>query len=60
MEKICQGIIVFVNTEIKKRKLHDPKNLILLGDIDIDIILISSMVCPDEKMQIVKIHHFEA
>ena len=60
MEKICQGIIVFVSIEIKKRKLHDPKNLILLGDIDIHNILIYSMVCPDEKMQIIKIHHFEA
>ena len=60
MEKICQGIIVFVSIEIKKRKLHDPKNLILLGDIDIDNILISSMVCPDEKMMIIKINYFEA
>ena len=60
MEKICQGIIVFVSIEIKKRKLHDPKNLILLGDIDIDNILISSMVCPEEKMMIIKINHFEA
>ena len=50
MEKICQGIIVFVSIEIKKRKLHDPKNLILLGDIDIHNILIYSMVSPDEKM----------
>ena len=50
MGKIFQGIIVFVSIEIKKRKLHDPKNLILLGDIDIHNILIYSMVCPDEKM----------
>lgn len=50
METICQGIMVFVSIEIKKRKLPDPKNLILLGDIDIDNILTSSMVCPEEKM----------
>ena len=54
-----QGIIAFVSIEIKKRKLHDPKNLILLADVDIDNILISSMVYPDEKMMIKKIHHLE-
>ena len=58
MENMRQGIIAFVNIKIKKRKLHRPKNVTLLADIDIDNILISSLVCPDEKMMTAKTNHW--
>ena len=34
---------MFGNTEIEKHKFHDRKHLILLEDVDIDNVLISSM-----------------
>ena len=41
-KKIDKEIVAFGNIEIGKRKLHDLKNVILLEDVDIDSILISS------------------
>ena len=41
-KKINKEIVAFGNIEIGKRKLHHPKNVILLEDVDIDSILISS------------------
>ena len=46
---LSKEIIAFVNIEIKKRKFHHCKHLILIGDVDIDNILISSMVSSGEK-----------
>ena len=49
-KKIDKEIVAFGNIEIGKRKLHDLKNVILLEDVDIDSILISSMVSSVEKI----------
>ena len=41
--------IIFGNTEIEKRKFHHCKNIILLEDLDIDKIRVSSMASSGEK-----------
>ena len=41
---MCKETSTFGNIEIKKRKFHHCKNLILLEDIDIYNILISSII----------------
>ena len=41
--------IMFGNTEIEKRKFHHCKNIILLEDLDIDKIQVSSMASSGEK-----------
>ena len=46
---LSKEIIAFVNIEIEKRKFYYCKHLILIGDVDIDNILISSMVSSGEK-----------
>ena len=46
---MSKEIITFCDIEIKKCKFRHRKNLILLQDIDIDNILISSMIFPSEK-----------
>ena len=52
VSKVGKEIIAFGNIEIKKRKFHHRKNLVLLGDMDIDNILISTMVSSGEKRNI--------
>ena len=42
-------VISFGNIEIEKLKFHHPKNLILLQDVDIDNIQMSSMISSGEK-----------
>ena len=46
---MSKEIIAFVNIEIEKRKFHHCKLLILLGDGDIDNILISSIASSGGK-----------
>ena len=41
--------IMFGNTEIEKQKFHHCKNIILLEDLDIDKIRVSSMASSGEK-----------
>ena len=43
-EKINKEIIAFGKIEVEKFKFHHRQNLILLEGVDIDNILISSMV----------------
>ena len=47
---MSKEIIALGNIEIEKRKSHYRKNLILIGDLDIDNIPISSTVSSGEKM----------
>ena len=47
---MSKEIIAFGNIEIEKRKFYHRKNLILLGDVDINNIPISNMVSSGEKM----------
>ena len=49
MKKTSKEIISFGNPEIEKHILHHSKNLILLEDVDIDNILIYSMISSSEK-----------
>ena len=42
-------LTTFGNIEIKKRKFHHCKDLVLLQDLDIDNIAMSSIVSSDEK-----------
>lgn len=42
-------VISFGNIETEKLKFHHPKNLILLQDVDIDNIQMSSMISSGEK-----------
>ena len=42
-------VISFGNIEIEKLKFHHLKNLILLQDVDIDNIQMSSMISSGEK-----------
>ena len=44
-------VISFGNIETEKLKFHHPKNLILLQDVDIDNIQMSSMISSGEKNQ---------
>ena len=41
--------IMFGNNDIEKRKFHHCKNIILLEDLDIDKIRVSSMASSGEK-----------
>ena len=43
-------IIVFGDVETEKRKFHYHENIILLEDVDIDNIRVSSMVSSGEKI----------
>ena len=45
-------IITFGNIEIRKCKFHHPKNLILIEDVGIVKIQVSSMVSSSKKMQL--------
>ena len=47
---MTKEIIAFDNPEIKKRKCNHCKNLILLENVDIDNIEVSSMVSSSEKI----------
>ena len=47
--KVSKEVIAFGNIEIGKREFHHCKNLILSEDVDIDKMLISSMVSSSEK-----------
>ena len=46
---MSREVIACGNTEIKKRKFYYLKNLILLEDVDIDKIQVSSMLSTGEK-----------
>ena len=46
---MSKEVIAFDNIKIEKRKFRNRKNLILLEDVDIENILISSMVSSGEK-----------
>ena len=45
-------IIKFGNIKIGKRNFHHRKNLILLEDLDIDNMQVSSIVCSSKKIKI--------
>ena len=47
---MCKEIKTFGVIEIEKRKFYHCKNLILLEDVDIDNILVSSMISLDENL----------
>ena len=60
-------IITFGNIEIRKCKFHHPKNLILIEDVGIVKIQVSSMVSSSRKnaiillvtkMMIIKLNHY--